>query len=389
MKIRTLLISLALMIAGGAIYASSAVSPALAVIASDLTTVKSVSVGSEVFFSGEDFDDTAGIRVNSITVLSLPEEGKLMLGDTPVSEGQIISHSSLDGLRYVFNGEEESAAFEYGYMSMGKGYTAVCEIYRLVHHNLPPIFTENDGSGYATVSSGAYHFGIVNAVDPESDDVKISVSEYPEHGVLTLLEGGEYKYKSDGGYTGNDRFVLIARDKYNNKSDEYTVNISVIDSDDTRYSDMTDSKAQSAAEVLSAKNIMSGYTLGNVSYFTPEKNISREEFIAAALSAAGISPEKYIGATAFADDHEIDDKIFDYIGYAFDKGWLDEKISGAVNYLRPKEKITYESALSFVYEMLGVKIAIPTDLLPTEELSTETAAMILERILSCCISQTK
>ena len=141
MKITAFLIA-ALLIVGLLVAnaLSGSDSPMLEVASSELKTVKSVTASDTVSFKADDFDKSAGIRLKSITVLSLPEKGKLMLGNSEVLTGQIIAHSSLEYLSYTFDGGSDEADFEYGYMSSGKGYTALCKMYRLDEFNLPPVF---------------------------------------------------------------------------------------------------------------------------------------------------------------------------------------------------------------------------------------------------------
>ena len=76
MKITAFLIA-ALLIVGLLVAnaVSGSDSPMLEVASSEIKTVKSVTASDKVSFEASDFDDTAGIRLKSITVLSLPENG--------------------------------------------------------------------------------------------------------------------------------------------------------------------------------------------------------------------------------------------------------------------------------------------------------------------------
>ena len=384
MKITAFLIA-ALLIVGLLVAnaVSGSDSPMLEVASSEIKTVKSVTASDKVSFEASDFDDTAGIRLKSITVLSLPEKGRLMLGNSEVMRGQIIARSSLEYLSYVFEGESCEADFEYGYMSSGKGYTALCKMYRLDEFNLPPVFDTESFSEYGIAVSGKDYYLRTDVCDPESDPVSLSVVSYPENGVLALVsESGDIRYRAGDGYEGSDSFTLVARDLYGNESGEFTVYLSVVRCTSQPYCDLEGSRAESAAELLREREVLSGYSVGSSAYFEPSSLITKEEFVAAALSAAGITDLDSKKATAFADENKIDENLLSAVSYAFDKGWLDSEVTGAVNYFEPKKGISYESALAFVFEMIGVRPCIPLDLDGEDLLTGEAAAMLLERVIA-------
>ena len=60
-----------------------------------------------------------------------------------------------------------------------------------------------------------------------------------------------------------------------------------------------------------------------------------------------------------------------------------------MNYFEPKKGISYESALAFVFEMIGVRPCIPLDLDGEDLLTGEAAAMLLERVIAFTLFETR
>lgn len=364
-------------------------SESLDVIARANRLVKTCMSGEKITFRCEDFDSSAGMRLASITVISLPEGGCLYLEGAPVCKGQVVSRSAIDSLSFVFDKGETECSFEYGYMSLGEGYTTFCEMYVLEKHNFAPSLCFSDDKREITVASGADYTAVLSADDPDGDEWRIKVTSYPENGTLSILgENGKYRYTSDRGFVGEDGFSVVAVDKYGNESEELRVFVRAVRAEGDRFTDMKESPADSACALLDYLGIMSGYSAGGVRYFDPDGSVSREEFVAMLVSASGVGCDVQKGTTAFADEEDISDELAHLVWYAFDNGWLDSEIKGAVNYFLPSESITYEKACEIIHSSLGYRPCTARRDGDSELLTRETCALLLQSVMDLTSYQT-
>ena len=93
-------------------FAQGKLSPALDVIANDNEMVKAgIVYDGEIGFDVNDFDNSLGSNVRSITVVSLPDEsvGRLMLGNLYVVENQVIYREDFSSLKFIPKSSDESS----------------------------------------------------------------------------------------------------------------------------------------------------------------------------------------------------------------------------------------------------------------------------------------
>ena len=148
--------------------------------------------------------------------------------------------------------------------------------------------------------------GTLQAVDNEGESVVFSIVQPPKKGVLELSEDGSaFVYTPGKNRGGKDRFTFIATDESGNASAEATVTIRIERmASGVRYSDTDASSAATAAADLAEHGVFVGEQVGGEWFFEPERVVSRGEFTAMALAAAGVEPVD-VGATGFCDDAEI------------------------------------------------------------------------------------
>ena len=270
---------------------NEAVSPALAVISSRLTMVKS-STGNKISLSSEDFDRAVGAKVHDITVVGLPNEGcgVLSLGGMDVCEGQRIDRDSIDELTFVCGDGADRAEMTFKYD--GGEYLFSCVLRRYDGDNYAPSSLGIDESFYEVKTyKNLALCGNMRVNDPEGDGVVFEITDYPDKGLLSVTdrERGDYTYTPVKNYTGNDSFSYVAIDEYGNRSAEITVNVTVSRSkNDTVYGDMIGHPCHYGAVLMTDLGIMKGATDGTGRVFMPELEVSINDFITCSLKAAGI-----------------------------------------------------------------------------------------------------
>lgn len=336
-------------------------SPALDVLATQLTLTKTGLVSKEIRFSAPDFETLLGVGyLPSITVLTLPDPavGTLYLETMPVMKNQVISRSSLSALRFVpSTNEAADCSFVFGTVSTSQPLALSCVLRLTEGLNFAP---ETAGNKSHTVSTlaGIPLYGLLTAADPEGDAVRYRITAYPEKGTLRLTdrEAGRYCYTPVEGFTGKDQFTYLAVDEYGNLSEAVTVVLTVEENTvAVSYHDMQGHRALLPAMRLAQHGVMIGETIGSSAYFHPERAVSRAEFLAMTLCAAGIDPEFASDKTTFADDGQIPDHLRHYVSYAAAKGYVTGNTVDGTGYFEPNRAVTYAEAAVMLQSILGLK----------------------------------
>lgn len=335
-------------------------SPALDVLATELTLTKTGLVSKEITFSALDFESLLGVGyLSSITVLTLPDPnvGTLYLETMPVMKNQVISRDSLSSLRFVpATTEAGDCSFVFGTVSTSQPLALSCTLRLTEGLNFAP---ETDTAQTQDVSTlaGIPVYGRLMADDPEGDAVTYRITAYPEKGTLRLIDraAGEFCYTPVEGYTGSDRFTYIVVDEYGNVSEAVTVVLTVEENTTAvSYCDMEGHRALLPAMRLAERGVMIGETIGASAYFHPEQVVTRAEFLAMTLCAAGVDVPDSNAATTFADDAAIPDYLRRYVSYAAQKGYVTGNSADGTGYFEPNRAVTYAEAAVMLQSVLNL-----------------------------------
>ena len=343
-----------------------AISPGIFVVAERGGMAKAGLRGSELVFDRSDFSRALNVsRVSEITLTSVPpaSEGKLMVGNTVLREGQTVSGSNISLISF------RAASPEVGLTSFrfspdGAAYDLECTLYFLDEPNYAPTVSiapaaSLDVSTYENVT----HFGKLSAYDSDGDECYFEIISQPKNGIVVMsnIGSGEYVYIPDEGYVGRDKFCYVAHDKYGNYSASAEVSVSVSRvALASSFSDMQDSDAHTAAIRMTEEGIMSGTQIGDGYYFQPERAVSRSEFVVLAMQTLGIKDVNLnsLRVTNFADDSDIPTSMKGYVAAAYELDYINGKyVDGKLCFL-PNDEITRAEAALIVGRML--EAAMPT-----------------------------
>lgn len=348
--------------------ASSLVSPALNVIAEQLPFAKSAS-GETVRFTAADFDRALGVEaVGGITVLSLPAvtDGKLMLGAMEVQKNQTISRAHLADLHFVPTREGVvETGFRFADASTAP-YAVNCGVYLLAADNgAPSVEQVNPVTCALTVMQGASTLGTLRATDPEGDAMHFEITALPTQGVVSLLSLGEgrYRYTPVAGAVGTDSFSYVAVDRYGNRSAEKTVTVDVVErTKDITYVDLHTEGQENAVLYLAEQEIMVGMQVAGEWLFLPDRAVSRAEFLALAVHAAGYTVDESMPVTGFADEKEIPAQYLACVAVAAQVKLVAGEVRDDGVYFRPNDPITRAEAAVILARLLhaGAPAAAPT-----------------------------
>ena len=146
------------------------------------------------------------------------------------------------------------------------------------------------------------------AVDPDGDEVTFQVVDSPARGQVTVDENDSaaFWYTPYEGKKGKDSFTYVATDSNGNVSEPATVKITIEkQSTKVTYSDMAGEAAHYAALKLAETGVYVGRQVGDLYCFDPDEAFTREEFLALAMTVAGMEPLSGVTLTGFSDDKDI------------------------------------------------------------------------------------
>ena len=333
-----------------------------AVIAKDVTLIKSALYGNTVTFSDSDVKCALGIpNFCSVTITSLPSssEGTLMLGERRVGEGQTIRRRNVSRLSLIPASEKvESCSFSIS-VDGASGDEIECLVRFTDKVNYAPkLDTDATQTLSVTTQSGIGVYGEIPVSDPEGDELLYMVVKYPSKGSLSLdSDTGEFVYTPERGFDGKDSFVFVVRDEYGNYTEASRIKLNVTERlSEVDYVDMESSPSYNAAVAMTAMGVMSGKQVGDDVYFLPEEQVTRAEFVAMAMKALGIKADTSLNATYFDDNDEIPVSLVSYIATAARCGIVNGAFDGTALNFRPNDKITFTEAaivLSAIIELDG------------------------------------
>lgn len=337
-----------------------AISPGIFVVAERGGMAKAGLRGSELVFDRSDFSRALNVsRVSEITLTSVPpaSEGKLLVGNTVLCEGQTVSGSNISLISF------RAASPEVGLTSFrfspdGAAYDLECTLYFLDEPNYAPTVSiapaaSLDVSTYENVT----HFGKLSAYDSDGDECYFEIISQPKNGIVVMsnIGSGEYVYIPDEGYVGKDKFCYVAHDKYGNYSASAEVSVSVSRvALASSFSDMQNSDAHAAAIRMTEEGIMSGTQIGDGYYFQPSRAVSRSEFVVLAMQTLGIKEVNSLRVTDFADDSDIPTSMKGYVAAAYELEYIEGSFVDGKRCFLPNESITRAEAAVIVGRMLEV-----------------------------------
>lgn len=339
--------------------ATGDVSNGLLIIANQNDMAKSEMVGNKIVFSIDDFEKYLNVsQITSITITSIPAiaDGCLCLGDVLVNEGQTISAEQISLLNYrVGNGSIREGEFKF--KADENEYETVCKLYFLSRENSAPTLSMEDERTFnVSTHQTVTVYGKISGYDPDGDDLRYEIVTYAKNGAINLdAKTGEYTYTPIGAYFGEDYFEYIAVDKYGNYSNSRKVSLTVEKiKTDIVYSDMDEHPSHHAALTMAEKGIMSPSTIGNTTYFMPDKSVSRIDFLVMLMHAIGVNDTQSVFDTGFDDDDEIPASMKGYVYKARSMDIITGSVDAMGNYyFYPNKNITRAEAALMVNKIVN------------------------------------
>jgi hypothetical protein len=362
-KIIILCLTLAMSVSMLGITGAAFLGTGYSIAASDVKVIKTGLYGQKVTFSDADFKQAYAITdFNSITVEKLPAstDGTLLLAGRRVKEGQTVKRRNVAAMIFVpASSEVCEASFEYTLCYGGVEASGVCEMKFIDKVNYAPKTPEAKESSLSLKTQSEISvYGRLEGSDPENDKLEYIIAAYPKNGSLTFTDkdAGTYRYTPSDSFTGYDSFTYVLRDEYGYYSEPAEVGIHIVERMSNEvYADMTDRSEYNAAVAMSALGVMSGKTLGDGKYFMPDETVSRAEFVAMAMKAAGMKADTTLSRTFFDDNTDIPTALVSYVATAQRLGIVDGDYTEVGLVFEPNRGITKNEAAKIIGSILGIK----------------------------------
>ena len=306
------------------VYAAANDWPAIAPAQKERQCVLSIQKGDAVEFSSIDLERRMGIEVGSLksialTALPSAEQGTLKLTENgkQVRIDALRSFTREEIDRLVFEPLENvtQAAFTF-IPECGDQTRTTLSVAVLDEPNNAPIAQSDRFETNRDIPIA----GMLDVYDPDGDVLTVQVMQRPKKGLLQVKDN-MFHYEPYLGMTGNDRFTYCAVDDKGNYSREVAVDLSIQKMlDGITFVDMQQNPSLYAAVKLHEKGVLTGEKVGSVSYFYPERGVTRGEFIVMLASAYGLEGDlKACVNTGMRDDTDIPLWLKPYVQLAKEK----------------------------------------------------------------------
>ena len=259
-----------------------------------------VDCDSVYCFTDGDFQE----EVVGICITDLPEAhtGTVLLGSRVIRPGDILTAGQLSMLTFSPLWTQEDLSAEVSYLPIYENRVAqeaTTTIAIRGKQDKAPIAEDSAIETYKNLENG----GRLKAADPEGQPLTYTVTRQPKRGAVEIHEDGTFTYTPKKNKVGVDSFTYTATDPAGNVSREATVTIQIVrPTDAAMYTDTAGTDCLFTAEWLKNTGIFAGEQVGDDYCFSPERAVSRGEFLAMTMQALGIPTDAQAEATGFEDE---------------------------------------------------------------------------------------
>ena len=291
-----------------------------------------------------------------ICVTGLPEKGRLLLGTRTIRSGDILTADQLEKLTYTPESSEEddTAAMRYlPIFSDGVAEEAVVTISVWGKTDDAPAAEDSAIETYKNLPNE----GLLKVRDPEGQQLVYTITRAPRRGSLIIREDGSYLYTPEKNKVGTDSFCFTATDPAGNVSREATVTVRILKpADELLYTDTAGLPCRFSAEWMRNTGIFSGESVSGQFCFSPDRSVTRGQFLVMLMDTLGLPVESSVEDTGFLD--EAPQWLKPYLAAALRSGLISGyPCEGGIEF-RHDNPITGDEAAVMVQNVLN--LAVPT-----------------------------
>lgn len=261
-----------------------------------------VDCDSVYCFSPEDFSGEEGLAGICITDLPDRDVGTVMLGTRVLRAGDILTADQVAQMTFSPLMTEEDASAEVGYLPIYADRvdaSAAMTIAIRGKEDKVPVAEDSAVETYKNLPNTSK----LKVSDPEGQPMTYTVTRQPKRGTVTIAEDGTFTYTPKKNKVGVDSFTYTATDPAGKVSREATVTITILKpTDSTQYTDTIGKSCRFAAEWMKNTGLFVGESVAENPCFSPEKLVTRGEFVTMLVKALEIPAEEEVTYTGYTDE---------------------------------------------------------------------------------------
>lgn len=282
------------------------------------TRAVEVESDSVYCFTESDFSREAPLEGICITKIPDSAAGTVKLGARILQPGDVVTATQIAQMTFHALTTEKNVDVQVQYLPIyadGVDAVATMAVEVLGRKNEAPIAEDSAMETYRNLPNEA----MLKVKDPEGKAMTYTVTRSPKRGDVTVREDGSFIYTPKKNKVGMDSFAYTATDEAGNVSREATVTIQVIKpSEAKQYTDTVGKSCRFAAEWMKNTGIFVGESFNGNGCFSPEKVVSRGDFLTMLVGALEIPLEETAATTGFSD--ECADWLKPYLAAAMRSG---------------------------------------------------------------------
>ena len=328
-----------------------------------------VESGSVYCFSPGDFSGEETLC--GICITKLPDTGSLLLGSRVLQPGDILTADQVAQMAFSPAKTEVDQQAQLEYLPVLGGHVsdpATMTLSIRGKEDKAPIAEDSAVETYKNLEIR----GNLKVTDPEGQPMTYAVTRQPKRGTVTIGEDGSFTYVPKKNKIGIDSFTYTATDPAGKVSREATVTVTILKpTDATQYTDTVGKDCRFAAEWMKNTGIFVGEQVSGNACFSPDKEVSRGEFVTMLVKSLELPVEEEISYTGYTD--EIPLWLQPYLTAALRAGLIagleDQETFGA------EEPITVAEAAVMLRNALDSASPVFSAETPAGELSLTRAAV--------------
>ena len=321
--------------------------------------VKAAQINAdEVYcFTQTDFSAQESI-LTGVCITALPDSarGTVRLGSRVIRAGDVLTSGQLDQMVFSPVRSDSDATAEVSYLPIyTTGLAPEATMVISIHgkEDKAPAALDSSLETYKNLPNE----GILKVTDPEEQALTYTLGRQPKRGEVVLRPDGSFLYTPKNNKVGTDSFTYTATDPAGNVSREATVTVKILKpADDARYTDTAGLSCQFAAEWMRNTGIFAGESVGGQTCFSPDKAVSRGQFLAMLMQTLDMPVDSTVTATGFIDD--APGWMKPYLAAALRSGLVSGYPCQGGSEFRPDQAITGDEAATMIRNALD--FAVPT-----------------------------
>lgn len=259
-----------------------------------------VDGGSVYCFRPEDFGEDA---LTGICLTEVPTKGgTVLLGDRVLRPGDVLTAEQAACMTFAADATETDAQVQISYLPIFADCVAEETTVSLAvrgREDQPPVAEDSALETYKNLANT----GKLKVHDPEGMPLTITISRQPRRGTVEVQEDGTFTYTPKNNKVGVDSFTYTASDPAGKVSREATVTVTILKpSDSARYTDTAGKDCCFAAEWMRNTGIFTGEALAGNACFSPEKPVTRGEFVSMLVKTLEIPVDEELTYTGYVDE---------------------------------------------------------------------------------------